>query len=497
MVVFVALAGLVQAGEVEGVLKGLPAPAQEYERVPAKYVIQRLEKTARRSGDPALAGFVIEPRKAGIASERISLNLENMTLHQALNALATATGTSLSFEGGRAILSDTATVAVDQPEEPKAADDGNDGEYVEVTFVDIDDALVFVETGVGRGSAFVAEMGGQWYIFSNQHNFLGANKLDLRAMHGGLLKFNSFEYCKNRDLVRFELEPGQEEGLLALKFAETTPGIGEGISIYGNSAGGNVATELKGKILGVGPRDVEVDADIVPGNSGSPILDEKGEVVGVATYISFAPDFKNDDLRKESFKGTRFGKARRYGVRVPNEGWAEVSMQPFLSQTYRLADTKNYLELLQILTEYWSGNDDYEEAAYMIMSSFASRGRRVKPPYEFHSTDMEEEIRMFVKSFKRNYEEFVTIAQEMDKQDLAKLSNQGNRKSEGRVDRIDYHLRTMLLGKARQLQDDMAKYNWMTQLLSELAEPLDEMAGELVRKLEGETNIYDRVKAVR
>lgn len=366
-----------------------------------------------------------------------------------------------------------------------------------MTFTGINDALVFVETGVGRGSAFVAEMGNKWYIFSNQHNFLGANKLDLRAMHGGLLKISSFEYCKNRDLVRFELEPGQEEGLLALRFNETTPGIGDPISVYGNSAGGNVATELKGKILGVGPRDIEVDADIVPGNSGSPILDKKGDVLGVATYISFALDFKNDDLRKQSFKGTRFGKARRYGVRVPNEGWVEVGMRPFLNQTYRLADTKNYLELLHILAEYWSGNDDYEEAAYLIMSSYASSGQRVKPPYEFHSTDMEEEIRMFVKSFKRNFEEFAGLSQGLDKQDLAKLSNQANRKSEGKLDRVDYHIRTVLLGKARQLQDDMKKFNWMTQLLSELAEPLDEMAGELVRKLEGMTDLYERVKAVR
>lgn len=105
------LAGLVQAGEVEDVLKGFPAPAQEYVRVPAKYVIQRLEKTARRSGDPALAGFVVEPRKAGLDGERISLNLEGMTLFQALDALATATGTALSFEDGRAILADAVPVA--------------------------------------------------------------------------------------------------------------------------------------------------------------------------------------------------------------------------------------------------------------------------------------------------------------------------------------------------------------------------------------------------
>jgi serine protease Do len=51
-----------------------------------------------------------------------------------------------------------------------------------------------------------------------------------------------------------------------------------------------VATQTTGKIKGVGPSRVEVDAPFQPGNSGSPIFDRKsGEVVGVAAYAETVP----------------------------------------------------------------------------------------------------------------------------------------------------------------------------------------------------------------
>ena len=500
IILLFAVAASVYGGEVEEVLKTLPAPPQEYVRIPAKYVFQRLEKTARRSGDPALAGFSIEVRKAGADEQRVSINLENMTLLQALQAAATATGTELRFEGGRAVLAEnrSAPPAAVAPEPVDSAAASADDDGGKVSFADVNKALVFIETGVGRGSAFIAEMDGTWYIISNQHNFVNAKKLELRAMHGGLLEFSGFEYNRNRDLVRLELPPEQRAGLTALRIEQQSPGIGDAVAIYGNSAGGNVATELKGKVLGVGPRDIEVDASIVPGNSGSPILNDAGHVLGVATYLSFALNFEGNEKQKQIFKGTRFGKTRRYGVRIPNDGWVQAEMRPFLQQTYQLNDAKNYLELLHILAGFWSGDDDYRDAAYVIMTSYSSSGNRVKPPYEFHEAKTEEEIRMFVKAFKRNFEEFEEIVQEMEisKKELAQFGNTKSRKSSGRIDRVDYHLRTMLLGKARQLQDNLKRYSWMSRFLKGEADPLDEMAGNLIRQLEAMEDMRGRIKAV-
>ena len=65
--------------------------------------------------------------------------------------------------------------------------------------------------------------------------------------------------------------------------------IDDDVVVLGNAEGGGVINTIKGKIVGVGPNLVEVDAAFVPGNSGSPIIHLKtGKVIGVATYLIIA-----------------------------------------------------------------------------------------------------------------------------------------------------------------------------------------------------------------
>lgn len=495
------LAGLnALGGEVEDALQTVNAPGGDFVRMPAKYILQRLERQAQSSGIPVLGGFRIEGRVEGAETRKISVSFENMNMLEALNAVAQSTGTFLGFDGTIAFLGDASTIPVptaDVVEDPE--EEVNDGK--DVQFSDVDTALVFVETGTGRGSAFVAEQGDKVYLFSNQHNFMGATRLELLSMHGGPVKFGSFEFSRSRDLIRFELDLKKNKELGVLKLTEKPPYIGQEIAVYGNSAGGNVATELRGEVLGVGPRDIEVDANIVSGNSGSPILDSEGRVLGVATYVAFELKFDNKDQRKQIFKGTRFGKTRRYGVRIPDDGWVKVELREFLNQSYLIADWKNYLELMSILVEYWGGLDDYEDyenAANTIMAAYSSKSSRIDRPYEFHINEIEAQVEMGVKSFKRNYEEFkaLVVSADLDKKELAKISNVQDSKSSSKIERLDYYIRTTMLSKARQLQQDIGRYEWMSEYLEESAEALEKMASDLVLRLEGKKNLMPRAKAV-
>ncbi len=502
MVLAAALAAV--GGEVEDALAATRAPGGEFVRMPAKYVIEKLEDTARNSGEPVLGGFSVEARMEGADAKRININMESMTLLAALEAVASATGARLDFESTSAVLADPASTPLNAEPETAAvqtiAPDPDDAEPI--GFSDVDNALVFVSTGVGRGSAFVAEMDGKIYVLSNQHNFMGANKLELRAMHGGLLEFESFEFSRTRDLVRFELSDESAAGLGVLRLSNIAPTIGQEVVVYGNSAGGNVATELRGEVLGVGPRDIEVDAEIVSGNSGSPILDTSGAVIGVATYVSFETKFEKNDARKEIFKGTRFGKTRRYGVRIPADGWARVDLRAFLSQTYRLSDWKNRLEIMTVLVEYWGGLDDYEDyevAAKTIMAAYSTRAGQVERPYEFHSAAAEAEIEMMVKAFARNYDEFVAMMREMDpdRRELAAMSAaQKSGKSPSKAERVDYYIRTSTLSKAKALREELERQEWMSQYMRDAADPLNKMASDLVLKLEGKKDVLPRAKAV-
>lgn len=86
--------------------------------------------------------------------------------------------------------------------------------------------------------------------------------------------------------------------------------IGDEVGVDGNSQGASVVTELKGKIVGLGPGLVEVDAPLVPGNSGSPILYVKsGKVIGITSYVKRR---EHDEISKDS----GVAEVRRFGYRL-------------------------------------------------------------------------------------------------------------------------------------------------------------------------------------
>ena len=94
------------------------------------------------------------------------------------------------------------------------------------------------------------------------------------------------------------------------------PDIGEAVTILGNSDGRGVVTEIRGHILGVGPQQIEVDAPFVAGNSGSPVLNRVGRVVGVASYLRNCRD--NADWSK---RNTRYNGVRRFALRLSGIRW--------------------------------------------------------------------------------------------------------------------------------------------------------------------------------
>ncbi|VGO19284.1 S1 family peptidase [Pontiella sulfatireligans] len=501
MILMCTAASCTWGGEPADSLARVAAPDEEFVRIPAKYVFQKMEKTARRSGEPALAAFKVDCQLPGFEDLRISVNMENLNLLDAIEAVAALAGGRVEYVTGSAVFkaSDGSVAPAPEPvkAEPVAAPASRSKEKeAVVSFSDVDQALVFIDTGVGRGSGFVLNIGGKAYLVSNQHNFMGAAKIRLNTMGGDLLEPVSFEFCEDRDLVRLELSSEDAARVKVLSLASGNPAINQDIVVYGNSAGGNVATELKGKVLGVGPADIEVDADIVSGNSGSPVLDSSGSVLAVATYITFELEFNDDDQRKQIYKGTRFDKARRYGVRIPDDGWKKADLRNFLNQTYRLVDAKHFLEATHILIEYWNANEDYEVQARQLLAAYSTRSNRVRRPYEFHYTETEQQLSMLVSLFKRNHEEFTAAVGDMDlsKQELAEIKRDYGKKSTSKVETLDNYIRTSMLSRMRRMQDGIADYDWMTRYMADAAEPLVEMAGELIRLLESSENPYERIK---
>ena len=87
-----------------------------------------------------------------------------------------------------------------------------------------------------------------------------------------------------------------------------------------------------GRIVGVGPNLVEVDAPFKPGNSGSPIIHLKsGKVTGIATYLTIR---KFDSATKLPVQTPI---VRRFGYRVDSvKTWQPVQWPAFLAQARQM-----------------------------------------------------------------------------------------------------------------------------------------------------------------
>ena len=179
-------------------------------------------------------------------------------------------------------------------------------------FEEVKDKLVVIVCGEKAGSGFIVRDGGRPYLFTNAH-VVQRGAVIAHRLDGPRLMLGPRDEAVGRDMVRFALD----ESMPAFDLAAGVPDIGDPVVVLGNSDGRGVVTEIRGKVIGVGPREIEVDAAFVIGNSGSPVLDRHGRVIGIATYLR---DCRDDaDWSKTN---TRFNGIRRFALRLLGTRWA-------------------------------------------------------------------------------------------------------------------------------------------------------------------------------
>ena len=202
------------------------------------------------------------------------------------------------------------------------------------------EAIVVIEGDKSVGTGFLTTLEGKKIVLSNAHVFLGNEKVQLKTLNSGVLRYEKVQLAHNRDLAAYLLADDALTNRLALARNLQGQAVGDPIWVLGNSSGGGVVTTIPGKILAMGPDLVEVDAEFVSGNSGSPIISH-GQVIGIASFVTR----HNEDWIN---RGTRFSEVRRFGVRVDNVPWSdfeEVNMDKYRQEIALLENARQAIEL--------------------------------------------------------------------------------------------------------------------------------------------------------
>jgi hypothetical protein len=171
-------------------------------------------------------------------------------------------------------------------------------------------------------------------------------------LDGSQIRVTAPEAGGARDVIRFSVTD-HAHPLEILQNLDAVARIGDDVVVLGNSGGGGVVTSLSGKLVGIGPDRIEVTAEFIPGNSGSPIIHvPTGKVIGVATYLT---------KRYEEFSGRQAGSndkdmtIRRFGYRLDRmDRWDPVNWAKFHAEAEQMrkisaltADVFDFIEALQ------------------------------------------------------------------------------------------------------------------------------------------------------
>jgi len=154
-------------------------------------------------------------------------------------------------------------------------------------FLDEDQKRDFKQRSLGSG--FIIDKDG--YIVTNNHVIDNADKIVVILNDEKEFEAQIVGRDKNTDLSLIKIESNHNLPVLgfgdsdALKVGQWVVAIGNPFGLEQTVTAGIVSA--KGRVIGSGPYDdfIQTDASINPGNSGGPLLNMKGEVVGINTAI--------------------------------------------------------------------------------------------------------------------------------------------------------------------------------------------------------------------
>jgi serine protease Do len=236
----------------------------------------------------AVVGFLLGLVVAGTAPpipttslQRPPLDVKPLTIEASANAGGMAIGTGLVDFGAVAARINMAVVNVDtasraSDERPLSRRYGGD------------DSSVSRE---GSGSGFIIDPAG--FILTNHHVVSGADRVTVTLSNGRSYRADVVGVDPAIDVALLQIHASEPLPVTtlgnsdALRVGEWVCAIGNPLGVYVHSVTVGVVSFLGRKLFDPGlDAYIQTDAAISLGNSGGPLINARGEVVGITTAIS-------------------------------------------------------------------------------------------------------------------------------------------------------------------------------------------------------------------
>jgi serine protease Do len=200
------------------------------------------------------------------------------------------------------------------------------------------------------GSGFFID--GKGHIVTNNHVIEGADEIKVKLANGKEFDAKVVGRDPKTDLALIRIKASDDLRPLELGNSDTLR-VGRWVLAIGSPFGLEQTVtagivSAKGRVIGAGPYDdfIQTDASINPGNSGGPLLNIKGEVVGINTAIMSRDGGNNGigfAIPINLAKGIIEQLKNEGGV---NRAWLGVAIQdltPELAAYYKVKDRKGAL----------------------------------------------------------------------------------------------------------------------------------------------------------
>ncbi len=139
------------------------------------------------------------------------------------------------------------------------------------------------------GSGFIIDKEG--YLFTNNHVVQGADEIKVTMENGDEYDAKIVGTDPKTDIALIKIDTDKDLPTVDLGDSDKLM-VGEWVMAIGNPFGLNHTVTVgvvsaKGRVIGSGPYDdyIQTDASINPGNSGGPLINTKGEVIGISSAI--------------------------------------------------------------------------------------------------------------------------------------------------------------------------------------------------------------------